>query len=335
MTDALPLVSILIPARNEAADIEGCIAAVAEQTWPSSRVEVLLVDALSEDQTVRVATDTARRFGIDLVVCDNPGRHTSIGLNVGLARCTGEYVVRVDARSRIGPCHVERAVQLLSQRVDVAVVGGGQRAVERSDRVVDRCIARALRNRYTTGLARYRRSRIAGAADTVWMGAFRRADLVAVGGWSASMVLNEDWDLNERLRAAGKVVWFDPELDAGYLPRKSYRQLARQYFRFGRAKGTGWMRGRRPAPRHFVLLAAPPASVVVAAMLAADTGLLPVAGAALAAGVVIDAIGAREPAGAAVRLGSVTATAVSCGAWWLGVVAGAAGGVAGAGRARG
>jgi cellulose synthase/poly-beta-1,6-N-acetylglucosamine synthase-like glycosyltransferase len=330
-----PFVSVVVPALNEATDIEGCLRAIAAQEWPLDQLEVVIADALSDDGTVRVATDVARQLGLELVVCENPARRTSAGLNVALAKCAGNFVVRVDARSRIRPQHLPTAVEVLDARPEVGVVGGGQHAHPRSARLIDRAIARALENRYTTGLARYRRAQFAGAADTVWMGAFRRADLDELGGWNEAVALNEDWDLNQRYRDRGFVVWFDPRLDADYLPRQSYGRLARQYFRFGRVKGTWWMRGRRPAPRQIGLLAIPPVGVAAAAVLASYVGVVPVVVGGVALAFAIDAIGGKAPAGPAVRAGAITATVVSCGSWWAGVVAGAAGELAGVQHAHG
>jgi glycosyltransferase involved in cell wall biosynthesis len=335
MNDTRPLVSVIVPALNEAADIEGCLEAIAAQQWPLDRIEVVLADAASDDDTVHVARAAAQRLGLALVVCENPARRTSAGLNVGLSCCNGSVVVRVDARSRIRPRHLAVAAALLDERADIGVAGGGQHARPRSDRLIDRAIARALENRYTTGFARYRRARTAGPADTVWMGAFRRVDLDALGGWSEAVALNEDWDLNQRYREKGLLVWFDPRMDADYLPRQSFGRLARQYFRFGRVKGTWWMRGRRPAPRQVVLLAVPPLGVAGGVALVSVVGLVPVVAGAAIVGLAVDALGNDEPASPVVRAGALAATATSCSAWWLGVVAGAAGELVGVRHAHG
>ena len=328
-------VSVILPALNEADDIAGCLDALATQTWPLEQLQVVLVDAASDDHTIERSTQVARQLGLELVTRANPARRTSAGLNVGLEACNGDVVVRVDARSRIGPNHVERSVVLLASRPDIGVVGGGQKATARSDGFVDRSIARGLRNRYTTGFARYRRSDVAGPVDTVWMGAFRRADLEHLGGWDEAVALNEDWDLNERYRDAGFVVWFDPEMDAQYLPRRSFTPLARQYFRFGRVKGTWWMRGRRPAARQLLLLLLPPVGLAAAVMVGAQIGALPLAAAAIVGAFAIDAVGTREPAAIPVRIGALAATATSSTSWWIGVVVGAVGELAGVRHAHG
>lgn len=331
MSAPRPLVTVLIPALGEERDIAGCIDAVAAQTWPVDRIEVLLVDGCSRDLTVANARRAAAAHGFAAFrVLSNPRRRTSTSLNVGLDVAEGDYVVRVDARSRISPTHVARGVEVLASRPEVAVAGGAQVASPRSESVGDRGIARALNNRMLTGFARYRRSRTSGVADTVWMGAFRTADLRAIGGWDDATALNEDFELNERFRRAGRVVWFDADLPARYLPRADLRLLARQYARFGRVKGMWWAKGRRPGPRQIALLLVPPTAALVASVAARRVGVRPVVAAAVAAAAVADHVGNDgAPAPVPVRAAAVTANVVAAGSWWCGVWTGVLGALVG------
>ena len=50
-----PLVSVIIPTLNEAADIAGCIRAIGAQDHPICSIEVLLVDGDSDDGTIEEA----------------------------------------------------------------------------------------------------------------------------------------------------------------------------------------------------------------------------------------------------------------------------------------
>ncbi len=327
MTRRQPSVTVLVPALQEEADIAGCLEAVAAQSYPRDLIDVVLVDGCSTDATVRVAQRTAADLGLTLKVVENVRRRTSTSLNAGLAVLGGEIVVRLDARSRVQPTYVERCVDVLTERSEVGVVGGRQVPRRRSDRLLDRAIARALSNRYTTGFARYRRATASGPADTVWMGSFRAEELRALGGWDDEIALNEDWALNAAFREAGQVVWFDADLASSYLPRPDLGSLARQYFWFGRVKGMWWARGMRPAPRQLVLLMGPLAGV----------GALVVGGrrhralwcSVPAVLLLADAVGARRPAGPAERIASATAISVYGSSWWAGTVVGAVGEVIG------
>jgi len=73
-----------------------------------------------------------------------------------------------------------------------------------------------------------------GSVDTVYLGVFNKAALVAAGGYDENFTRAQDWELNYRLRKNGGQVWFDPMLKVTYRPRSSLRALAKQYFEYGR-----------------------------------------------------------------------------------------------------
>lgn len=319
-----PSVTVVVPAFNEESDIAGCIHAVAAQTIPRDRFELILVDGGSTDDTVTVAEREASRHDLYLRVVTNPQRTAATALNLGLVESRGEVLVRVDARSRIGPTHLERCEQVLRKDPTIGVVGGGQHPVARPDAtLIARGIARSLGNRYTTGLARYRRGGAAGPVDTVWMGGFRRIDLERIGGWPTYPTQNQDYRLNQQIRSSGLAVWFDPELTADYLPRGDLAALARQYRSFGEAKGSIWLRGERPSLRQVLLLGAATGATAVSVVAARRVGVVRVAAGWLAVGLVLDHLGHDEPASVGERLASTAATFVADGSWLGGVVLGA------------
>ena len=105
------------------------------------------------------------------------------------------------------------------------------------------------------GGARYRLGGPAGPVDTVYLGVFRRTALDAAGGFDPAMARNEDYEFNQRLRARGETVWFDPELFVAYRPRSNLGALARQYYDYGRWKRV--MLCRYPSSLRARQLAAP------------------------------------------------------------------------------
>ena len=99
----------------------------------------------------------------------------------------------------------------------------------------------------------------AGPARTVFLGVFRRDALDSVGGYDETLHRAQDWELNHRLRLAGHVVWFTPELRVVYRPRSTVAALARQFFMTGR-----WRREviRRNPDTLSLRYLAPPVAVV-------------------------------------------------------------------------
>ena len=318
--------TVLVPARNEEADIAGCIDAIGGQDYPAADVQLIVVDAASEDGTRAEVEQAAADHGFgEVLVLDNPARRTSVGLNVGLREARGTYLARVDARSRIPSGYLKACVATMEAHPEIGVVGGAQVAKARSSRPVDVGIAGALRNRLATGMSRYRRGGTSGPSDTVWMGFFRTEELRALGGWADAVALNEDYELNARYRASGRTVWFDATLRSDYLPRTSLPGLARQYFRFGRVKGTWWARGQRPSGRQVALLAAPVAAGAALAGTVRRLGPLPALFVPLLLAGIERAGRVDCPDERRSPVMASTAIAVLSGSWWVGVVAGFAG----------
>jgi glycosyltransferase involved in cell wall biosynthesis len=237
-----PRVDVIIPAAGPAHSLPGAIRAVLEQDYPNLGQVVV---AAHGEETARLASAAGAR------VVPNPTGRTPSGLNIAIAATEAEIVARVDAHAVIPPGYVTRAVStLISTKADV--VGGMQVPVGKTG--WEKAIAAAMASPFGAGDARYRVGGAPGPADTVYLGVFRRETLERLGGYDEDFTRNQDYELNHRIREAGGVVWFDPELKVVYRPRGSLSLLARQYFAYGRWKRQfarrhpGSLRARQLAP---------------------------------------------------------------------------------------
>ena len=247
--DRLPRVSVVVPARNCAELLGGCLASIGSQTYRGA-LDVTVAVAPSVDGTEQVLADTSLELPLRIV--ENPAGTTPAGLNAAVAACDGAIVARVDSQSRLPPDYIERAVSVLA-RTGAANVGGVQRPV--SGDGLPGAIAAALSSPFGGGPAAFRRGRREGPADTVYLGVFDRGLLESVGGFDETLERNQDYELNWRLRERGHVVWLDPSLVVGYVPRSDYPALARQYFSYGTWKRAVLM--RHPRSLRLRQLAAP------------------------------------------------------------------------------
>jgi glycosyltransferase involved in cell wall biosynthesis len=297
-------------------------------------MEVLVVDGGSTDGTAAVAEAVLAGADLDGRVINNSAGTTPSNLNAGLAAARGDVLCRVDARSVIPPDYVRLCVETLAARPDVVVTGGAQIAVPPSDTTLGRGIARALNNRLTMGGASYRSGARSGPTDTVYLGAFRKGELRAAGGWNEAMLSNQDFELNRRLGRDG-LVWFDSRLEVGYVPRGSLRALGRQYHRFGRWKVRYWqVTGDAPRPRQVAMLLVPALAALLVLMFVVSgrhrlrriAGCVALGGTSLAA---VDRAGSREPADFRTRAVACAGIAATSTGWLSGVAREWAGNVAG------
>lgn len=252
--------------RNEATHIETTLRAVLHQDYDGP-VEVVVADGRSTDGTLAILRRTAANDS-RLKVVDNPELGVGSGLNRAIGAAGGQVLVRCDGHAELPPDYVRLAVGLLEQ-TGAANVGGRQDAVGTTG--LQRAIAIAMNSPAAAGTARFRHSSVAGPADTVYLGVFDRQALDEVGGFDSTLVRNQDFELNHRLRNSGRLVWFDPRLVVTYRPRSSLRALWRQYLDYGRWKRV--MLARNPgalAPRQ---LAAPALVIgLIAAAIGAGIG---------------------------------------------------------------
>lgn len=225
------LVSVLVPALNEAACISDVLARVVQQTYDN--LEVIVADGGSTDNTRDLVRQAAQADG-RIRLIDNPGRIQSAGLNRALAASSGDVIARLDGHSFVDTDYIDRCVRLLAGTG--ADVVGGKMLAQPSRSATAQAVAVAMQRWWAAGPAAFHGHGGTGAVDTVYLGCFRRDRLVAVGGWSEEVGVNEDYELNYRIRESGGVVYLDASLEVGYRPRSTFKAVAKQYFRYGRSK---------------------------------------------------------------------------------------------------
>ena len=171
----------------------------------------------------------------------NPTGRTPAALNAAIKASRHPIVVRVDGHGMLSPNYIATAVRLLEE-TGRGNVGGIMHAEGEND--WEHAVAAAMTSKIGVGNAAFHTGGEAGPADTVYLGVFRREALERQGGYNEEFIRAQDWELNFRIREAGGLIWFSPELQVSYRPRPSVRALAKQYKDYGR-----WRRGRRPLPR--------------------------------------------------------------------------------------
>lgn len=232
-----PSVSLVMTVRNEERHLAEAVERALDQGYPLP-LELVLAVGPSHDRTREVADSLAEQDS-RVRVLDNPTGRTPNGLNAAIRASTGEVVVRVDGHAILPAGYVETGVRVLIES-GADNVGGVMDA--RGTTAFETAVACAMRSRIGVGQASFHVGGEAGAADTVYLGTFRRSALMRVGGYDEHFQRAQDWEMNHRIRGTGGLVWFTPALQVTYRPRSSVRALASQYYQYGR-----W---RRVVSRH-------------------------------------------------------------------------------------
>ncbi|HNT23407.1 MAG TPA: glycosyltransferase family 2 protein [Anaerolineales bacterium] len=229
----MPSVSIIIPCYNEEATITLLLEAIQAQTYPVEEMEVIIADGHSTDRTLAaIATYSEKHPSLAVRVVENPRRFIPSALNRALEAAQGEFIVRLDGHSMPAKDYVERCVHALQEgRGDN--VGGVWQIQPGGHSWIAQSIAAAASHPLGVGDARYRLGGQAQVVDTVPFGAFRRALVARIGMFDETLLTNEDYEFNVRVRQSGGQVWMDPQIQSVYFARSTLQALAHQYLRYG------------------------------------------------------------------------------------------------------
>jgi succinoglycan biosynthesis protein ExoA len=228
-----PKVSVIVPCYNEQSTICLLLEAIRTQTFPRADMEVIISDGMSQDGTRDAIAAFQEHFpDLEVRVVDNTQRTIPSGLNRAIDAARGEIIVRFDGHSKPYPDYVERCVNAHAQgRGDN--IGGVWEIQPGAPTWSARSIAVAAAHPLGVGDAMYRLAASAGEVDTVPFGSFRRTLIDRIGSFNESLLTNEDYEFNARVRKSNGKVWLDPSIRSIYFARTTFRELIRQYWRYG------------------------------------------------------------------------------------------------------
>jgi succinoglycan biosynthesis protein ExoA len=226
-------ISIIIPCLNEEETIESVLQAIYQQKFPRESLEVVLADGGSTDGTLAKIEDFRYSHpDLTITLINNPLRHIPAALNRAIKVARGEIIIRMDAHSLPRPDYVQRCAQALIDGKGENV-GGKWEILPGVNTWIARGIALAAAHPLGVGDARYRISGQAGSVDTVPFGCYYRSLFDRIGFFDETLLTNEDYELNTRIRFNKGIIWFDPEIICQYFARSTLKDLATQYWRYG------------------------------------------------------------------------------------------------------
>ena len=282
-----PLVTVIVPCRNEEHYIAACLDSIVATRHPLDRLEVIVVDGASDDRTRAIVADYTARYPC-MRLLDNPRRITPAAMNIGIRAAHGSVVIRMDAHAFYPPEYVPGLVAAL-EASGADNVGGRMITVPGGPGPTARAIAHALAHPFGVGNSRFRIGvKQPRWVDTVQFGCYRSDVFTRIGLFDEDLVRNQDDEFNYRLIRHGGRVLLTPDVELSYFGRTSLGKLWRMFYQYGRfkplvAKKIGRiMTVRQLVPTAFLLCLAvagaislfwPPAALAGAALLGAYLAL--------------------------------------------------------------
>lgn len=226
-----PLVSVVIPVRNEEHYIKECLDSILAQDYPQDSLEVFFVDGQSTDKTREILSKYQAWYPRLFFLLDNPNRTVPYAMNIGIRASRGKYLVRLDAHAEYAPDYISQCVHYL-KTTDAQNVGGAVQTKSRG--FVGGAIAQMLSSRFGVGNSQFRTDGKDGYVDTVPFGAFKREVFETYGYYDVRLTRNQDNEMNYRIRKGGGKILMSHDIKLAYYCRDTIRGILKMGFQNGK-----------------------------------------------------------------------------------------------------
>ncbi|MEJ7712194.1 MAG: glycosyltransferase [Pyrinomonadaceae bacterium] len=216
MTTELPFITIVMPVRNEGAFIHRSLGAALKQDYPNERMELIVADGMSTDDTREIVRSHQMEFA-RLRLVDNPGADCADG-----PECCDRSGAKRNNHPRGRPYWslsliTSGNVSPLGNAPARIMLAGVLCAI--SDGWLGRAVALATQFSFGVGGARFHYSEKEEWVDTVYMGAWPRDIFRQIGLFDEEQVRNQDDEFNYRLLERGGKILLCPQIKSMYYNR--------------------------------------------------------------------------------------------------------------------
>lgn len=227
-----PVVSVIVPCRNEERFIAASLESILGNTYPKDRVEILVVDGMSEDGTRSIVSLYVTQHPA-VRLLDNVERTTPHALNVGIGAACGDIIMRMDAHATYPSHYIAGLVEWL-EKSGADNVGGICMTLPSCDSSVAQAIAKGLSHPFGVGTSYFRIGTQAPRwVDAVFGGCYKKDVFTRIGTFDEQLIRNQDDEFNHRLIAQGGRILLVPDVVFYYYSRSSLTHLCRMYWQYG------------------------------------------------------------------------------------------------------
>ncbi|HSW35143.1 MAG TPA: glycosyltransferase [Candidatus Limnocylindrales bacterium] len=224
-------VALILPVRNETRYIERCIQAILKQDYPQDKIEAIIVDGLSDDNTREIIDRYEKKFPITIKLLENHNKTVPYAMNIGIKKSVSKYIIRMDGHSEYPDDYVSKCIATL-KRTGADNVGG--LLVARGHGAVGKAFAKVLSSVFGVGNSGFRTKASSGYVDTVPFGAYQRTTFTKYGLYDERLTRRQDYELNNRIRKNGGRIYLDSNIELVYHCRSTISGILEQSYQKGK-----------------------------------------------------------------------------------------------------
>ena len=228
----VPFISIIIPALNEEKYIAQCIESILEANYPKEKMEIYIVDGMSQDRTREIVQAYHEKLAF-IHLLENTASYTTVGMNMGVNISKGEYIFLLSAHAGYTPDYFTKLVENI-EYLNADCVGGVLITDVKNKNKKSSSIKEVLMHGFGVGNASFRTgSHTIKAVDTVAFGCYRRETFEKYGLFNEELIRNQDIELNKRIINGGGKIYLIPEVKCTYYARETFSALAQNSYSNG------------------------------------------------------------------------------------------------------
>jgi len=227
-----PLVSVIVPCRNEENFIKFCVDSIIENDYPKNCLEIIFVDGMSTDKTVEILEDYKKKYN-NIEILTNPKVIFPSAVNLGVRKSSGDYIMIMGAHATYKNDYISKSVKYLDE-YGIDNAGGILYTIGQEQTFVAKIILKVLTSPFGVGNSKFRTgSDKPIEVDTVFGGCYKRSVFEKIGFLNENLVSSSDIEFNIRLKRAGGKISLFPDIIATYYTRTSFKKFVRNNFRNG------------------------------------------------------------------------------------------------------
>ena len=225
----LPFITAVIPCRNEEKHLGACLESIVNNHYPIEKLEVLVVDGLSEDRSRTIVAEYHARFP-HIRLVENPKKILAAAWNNGVKEANGEIVFAMNAHAEVEDGYFRKCVEYLKD-YEADCVGPVIITHPQEDTFAGKLIATALSHPFGVGNSRFRTGTSEPTwVDTVHLGAYKKEVFQKVGFYNEELVRSQDFDFHVRLHKMGGKILLVPEIKIHYYTRSNVKMFLKYGF---------------------------------------------------------------------------------------------------------
>ena len=209
-----PMVSILVPAHNEALVLQRTVTALLEFDYPKDRYEIIVINDNSTDNTVAIMSDMAQKHSDQRLICISTdavvgGRGKSNALNIGFSIASGSVIAIYDADNTPEKKALRILVENLISDEHLGAVIGKFKTRNRNASILSRFVnIETLTHQCMNQAGRYYFFKLCTIPGTNYV--IRRSIIEKIGGWD-DKALSEDTEISFRIYRMGYYIKLLPQ----------------------------------------------------------------------------------------------------------------------------